>query len=168
MIFSKNRRDLNLIPEEERTLKTRRNRRLIAAFVVLVLLAEVAVFAAVSFLQISEQSRQQDIARQTSQKNAQWQKIASVAATAKGIKTDINLLGSFPKKYFGVEDALAKIKEVIPTRVKLTALDADSTGKVNLTGNTADPANILQLFNTLQEKTTLFGSVRLESVNKVS
>lgn len=168
MWFFSKRSDINLIPEEEQALRTTRVRLITVVVLVALVGLELLVYLLLTGLQLREENTQDKIADEIQQKNAQWQEVASSAASLKVVKNKVNEYRSFANEYFVLEEYIKKVGNIVPTKVDLTDLMIDKDGETEVSGKAPSPADIFQFLNVLNKESEVFEAPLLISAGKIS
>ncbi len=166
--FGKGSRELNLIPEEEQKIRTKRIRLITLGIIGLILALQVATFIGILSLEQIEKNTRGSLEEELATKNSQWQSSASPAAQIIVTKNKLTTFNSFTKSHQDPNLNITKIQKSIPTGITLTGLSILNTNEATVLGTAGKPSVIYQFFNTLQDKEGDFDKVELEAVDKVS
>src|SRR3989344_9443051 len=93
-LFGK-RQDINLIPEEEQKIRTRKIQVISVLGLVLIILAQLLLLGLVTSLTFQEGRNQSKLENTLAQRNSEWDKIATPAASLKVVKTKLSSYESF-------------------------------------------------------------------------
>src|SRR4030042_897405 len=108
MIFGK-KEEIDLIPEEQQELKFKKNLFVFPIIFFLIFILELVFFAAVFILKTKEESKDRILQDSITEKNQEWQKVASRAAELKSIKQNLANYKTFNSHYPPIENYLKKI-----------------------------------------------------------
>lgn len=167
MFSSKKTKDINLIPETSVGGKAASIFPYLAIFLLVTIL--VAGTGAFFWWQnSSEVGKTKDIEDAIVDKNLEWQKIASSAASISLIKNKLSDYKSFSTKYPPAENYLAKVAKFLPENASLTTFDVDNVGLATFQVKAPSASEAYQLVNVLNKETTQFSSVKLLGVTRSS
>ena len=155
--------DINFVPEETRAYRAKAQRVYIAIFSASIIFFELLIFATVSFFKLKEEKTKTSLASQVEQLNAEWQKQSGKAAALNTIKINLSTYKTFSAADPLLSEKIFKIIEIVPSGVTLTDLMIDSSGGVELRGNSRRPNDLYQMMNAVQAKSDTFSSVDLSS-----
>ena len=166
-LFGK-RQDINLIPEEEQKIRTRKIQVISVLGLVLIILAQLLLFGLVTSLTFQEGRNQSRLEDNLAAKNSEWDKIATSAASLKIVKTKLAFYESFNSQHPSLPELAKKIQDNMPSGTELTNISITSNGEVSIQGEASNPAVIYQFVNTLNDKKNDFSLVKLEGVSKLT
>lgn len=168
LFFGKNKReDINLIPEDQQTLKVQANTRWLYVFFALL---AVLVFGIYGYffiqerLAISESSR---IKSETEQQLSVWANQSSAAAQLKAIHTKLASYKTIASQV-DLHKKLTTLADATPGKIQFLSLNLDTKGKVQVQGKASSAASAYQFLNSLNSKPSQFTSVTLTSITKNS
>jgi Tfp pilus assembly protein PilN len=165
--FGKGRRELNLIPEEEQKLRTKKIRVITLVIIGLVFGVQVLIFVVVVALEQTEKGTRDSLSQDLAAKNSQWQQISGPAEQIKVTKNKLSSYNAFLTSHEDPNSKISKIQKVIPEGIILTSLSIVEKNKVNLGGKAANPEVLYQLHNVLQASEKDFDLVTLDAIDKV-
>ena len=164
MLGSKKNKDINLIPESERVASFS-SVFPILVFFGLVVVGILVLAGFVFSLKVGAQSETQKLDTVLRQKNNEWQKVASSAASLSSIKNKITAYESFRNQYPLPTIYIETIKKFLPSSVTLVTLDLDNKGVSLMQVKVKEAAVAYQLVEVMN-KEKRFSNVKLVSVNK--
>ena len=166
-LFGK-RQDINLIPEEEQKIRTRKIQVISVLGLVLIILAQLLLFGLVTSLTFQEGRNQSKLEDSLATKNSQWNKIATPAASLKVVKTKLSSYESFNNDHPLLPQLLKKIQDYMPSGTKFTDVSITADREASIQGEASDPAVIYQFVNVLNDKKDDFSLVKLEGISKLA
>lgn len=167
MFSSKKTKDINLIPESEAAANLSQAIFPLVMFGLLIL-ATIAIGGFLFFLNNQEIANAKDKEDKIAAQNAQWQKIASVAAQVGEIKSKLTSYQGFVSKYPPIENYIASISKKLPDNVSLTSLDISNTGVVSLQAKAPSAAAAYQFSEVFNKETDIFSKVKLSGVTRAA
>lgn len=164
--FGKSQRELNLIPEEQQKLKARKIKIVVIVISAVVISLQIGVFVVAQGLVLSEQNTQSNLEEELVLKNAEWEKVASPAASVQTIKSKLATYQKFSLEHPEPKIFIDKIRNSLPQGIVLLDISVDKTGDSVMTGTVDNPGVIYQFINVLNDKKTIFDKPVLNSVDK--
>lgn len=166
--FGKGSRELNLIPEEEQKLRTKKIRVATLVIIGLVLGVQIIVFVGITVLEQREKGAKDSLEQELTERNSQWKQISGPAEQIKVTKNKLSAFSAFLASNQDPNLKISKVQKAIPKGITLTTLSIVKTNKVTLEGKAAKPDVIYQLYNSLQAKEEDFDSIKLAAIDKVT
>ena len=166
--FGKGSRELNLIPEEEQKLRTKKIRLVTIGVIGLILGLQIATIFGFVALEQAEKNTRESLEQELATKNSQWQSIASPAEQIKVTKSKLATYNSFTTSHQNPNSKISQIRESIPVGVTLTNLSFSKTNETTVQGTASKPSVIYQFFNVLQDRPEDFDKVELDAIDKDS
>ena len=160
--------DINLIPEEEQKIRTRKIQVISVLGLVLIILAQLLLFGLVTSLTFQEGRNQSKLENTLAQRNSEWDKIATPAASLKVVKTKLSSYESFNNQHPSLPELLKKIQDNMPSGIGLTNISITSNREASIQGEAFDPSVIYQFVNVLNDKKDDFSLVKLEGISKLA
>ena len=164
--FSKSQRELNLIPEEQQKLKSRKIKIVVIVISAVVISLQIGVFVVAQGLVLSEQNTQNNLEEELVLKNREWEKVASPAASVQTIKSKLATYQKFSSEHPEPKIFIDKIRSFIPQGIVLLDISVNKTGDSVMSGTALEPDVIYQFLNVLNAEKTTFSKPVLNSVNK--
>ena len=164
--FAKNKRELNLIPEEQQKLKARKIKIVVIVISAVVISLQIGVFVTAQGLVLSEQNTQSNLEDELVLKNREWEKVASPAASAQTIKSKLATHQKFSLEHPEPKIFIDKIRDFLPQKIVLLDISVNKSGDSVMSGNAPDPGVIYQFLNVLNDEKTVFSKPVLNSIDK--
>ena len=166
-IFGKKKeKNINLIPKEQAETAFSKKDLVVPILIpVLTIGIIVLVFASLFTLEQREVGKAKDLEQKITEKITQWQKFSDEAKVVKKIGVALGLYkeGVEQSKFLGT--STRKVRNAIPTQVKLTKYSVDEEGNVSISGISQNPTSIFQLFEKLKKQEEDFSNVELHSIS---
>ncbi len=159
--------DINLIPEEEQKLRTKKIRSAVLVVLAAILAGEVLAYVGVFLVDNKEKSQQKKLQYQLSADNLEWQEVSTPAATLKAAKGKISLYQSFLSTHPAQEARVKKIQDSLPVGIRVKTLSVTGDGSVQLEGEAQRPAIVYQSLNYLNENKQDFDSPKIVGISKL-
>lgn len=166
-LFGGDNKELNLIPEEQQKSRGRRIKALITLVSLAIVGASLLLYFFILGLYQFERINKSKLEKDYSAKLAEWQQVASLAASVKTVKTKLASYESFKNTNPEFNLKVNKLLNALPEGVQIKSLSTKNSGDTDLEGRVQKASVMYQLFNVLNEQKENFDNVKLEGVSLI-